>query len=122
MQRAQVIQEIANQLGIATTAVTKEIIPAYAQYQIYNGVWGAILFGIPFICALVLTVFFLKKGVAAKKSGDVDEKYDSSLYFTIGSIAGACTLFLFILCVSSTASIFLWANSPYGAFINVLLR
>ena len=92
--------------------------------ETYEGWCGlfCLVFGIPFICALVLTVFFLKKGVAAKKSGDVDEKYDSSLYFTIGSLAGACTLFLFILCVSSTASIFLWANSPYGAFINVLLR
>lgn len=118
----EVIKEIASQLGIATTAVTKEVIPAYAQYQIYNNILGAILFGIPFICALALTVFFLKKGVTVKKSKSFEEGYDPSLYFTIGSIAGGCTLLFFMLCVSNVASAFLWANSSYGAFVNMLLR
>ena len=30
---AEAIQEIANQLGIAVSAVTKDVIPAYASYD-----------------------------------------------------------------------------------------
>lgn len=31
---AEAIQEIANQLGITVDAVTKEVIPAFAQFEI----------------------------------------------------------------------------------------
>lgn len=32
----EVIKEIANQLGIAVSAVTKDVIPAYASYVVAN--------------------------------------------------------------------------------------
>lgn len=42
---AEAIQEIANQLGITVDAVTKEVIPTFAQFETANYIFGAILFG-----------------------------------------------------------------------------
>lgn len=50
----EAIQEIANQLGIAATAVTKDVIPAYAQYMIATKASKAALFAIIAISLLVL--------------------------------------------------------------------
>ena len=111
------IKEIANQLGIATDAVTKEVIPAYAQFKIGFNVYGIILVGILFIAALVLTVFFIKRGIAAKaKNG-----YDDDSNFILGGIAGTGTVILFIWWITTIASLVLWTYYPYGSFINMIL-
>lgn len=58
---AEAIQEIANQLGIAATAVTKDVIPAYAQYMIATKASKAALFVIIAISLLVLARFAISK-------------------------------------------------------------
>lgn len=111
------IKEIANQLGIATDAVTKEVIPAYAQFEIGFNVYGIILVGILFIAALALTVFFIKRGIAAKaKNG-----YDDDGNFILGGVAGTGTVILFIWWITTIASLVLWTYYPYGSFINMIL-
>lgn len=43
---AEAIQEIANQLGIAVDAVTKEVIPAFAQFETANYIFGLFYLGV----------------------------------------------------------------------------
>lgn len=117
----EVIKEIANQLGITVDAVTKEVIPAFAQFEIVNHIFGVILFGCLFALTLTLTIFFMKKGIIEKRNGDLNQKYDSSLYFLIGTIAGFCATVFFALLITAIASVVLWMYSPYGAFINLLM-
>lgn len=64
---AEAIQEIANQLGITVDTVTKEVIPAFAQFETANYTFGAILFGCLFALTLTLTIFFIKKGIIEKR-------------------------------------------------------
>lgn len=40
----EVVKEIANQLGIAVSAVTKDVIPAYASYVIAAHISKAVIF------------------------------------------------------------------------------
>lgn len=56
---AETIQEIANQLGITVDEVTKEAIPAFAQFEIGHNIFGVIMFGCLFAVTLALTVFFV---------------------------------------------------------------
>lgn len=51
---AEAIQEIANQLGIAASAVTKDVIPAYASYVIAAHVSRVIILVILAIACLVV--------------------------------------------------------------------
>lgn len=53
----EVIKEIANQLGIAVGAVTKEIIPAYASYMIATRASRIIVLAVLTIALLVLARF-----------------------------------------------------------------
>ena len=115
---AEAIQEIANQLGITVNAVTKEVIPAFVQFETANYIFGAILFGCLFALTLTLTIFFIKKGIIEKRNEDDD----SSLYFIIGAIAGFCATIFFVLLFCSISSIALWAYYPYGSFINYILN
>lgn len=119
---AEAIQEIANQLGITVDAVTKEVIPAFAQFETANYIFGAILFGCLFALTLTLTIFFIKKGIIEKRNGDLNQDYDSSLYFIIGAIAGLCATVFFVLLFCSISSIALWVYYPYGSFINYILN
>lgn len=57
----EVIKEIANQLGIAVSAVTKDVIPAYASYVIAAHISKAIIFAIITIALLVLARFLIAK-------------------------------------------------------------
>lgn len=106
------IKEIANQLGIATDAVTKEVIPAYAQFEIGWNICAIILLAILFIIALILTIFFVKKAIA-----------DSYLeyYPLLGLIAGISTIALLIWLIIAIVSLILWIRCPYGSFMNIIL-
>lgn len=119
---AEAIQEIANQLGITVDAVTKEVIPAFAQFETANYIFGAILFGCLFALTLTLTIFFIKKGIIEKRNGDLNQDYDSSLYFIIGTIAGFCATIFFVFLVIAIESTTLWIYSPYGSFIYYILN
>lgn len=115
---AEAIQKIANQLGITVDAITKEVIPAFAQFETANYTFGAILFGCLFALTLTLTIFFIKKGIIEKRNED----YDSSLYFIIGAIAGLCATVFFVLLFCSISSTALWVCYPYSSFINYILN
>jgi hypothetical protein len=119
---AEAIQEIANKLGITVDAVTKKVIPAFAQFETANYTFGAILFGCLFALTLTLTIFFIKKGIIEKRNGDLNQDYDSSLYFIIGAIAGFCATVFFVLLFCSISSITLWVYYPYSSFINYILN
>ena len=119
---AETIQEIANQLGITVDEVTKEAIPAFAQFEIGHNIFGVIMFGCLFAVTLALTVFFMKKGIIEKRNGDLNPNYDSSLYFIIGAIAGFCATVFFVLLFCSISSTALWVYYPYGSFINYILN
>ena len=58
---AEAIQEIANQLGIAVSAVTKNVIPAYASYVIATHVSRVIICAAITIALLVLARFLIAK-------------------------------------------------------------
>lgn len=53
----EVIKEIANQLGIAASAVTKDIIPAYASYVIAVRISNIIVLAFITIALLALARF-----------------------------------------------------------------
>lgn len=119
---AETIQEIANQLGITVDEVTKEAIPAFAQFEIGHNIFGVIMFGCLFAVTLALTVFFMKKGIIEKRNGDLNPNYDSSLYFIIGTFAALCATVFFVFSVNAISSVTLWIYSPYGSFINYILN
>ena len=55
----EVIKEIANQLGIAVSAVTKDIIPAYASYVIAVHVSKVVIFAIITIAKKNICIYYL---------------------------------------------------------------
>ena len=112
------IKEIANQLGIATDAVTKEVIPAYAQFEIGFNVYGIVIWGILFIIALSLTIFFVKKGIIEKEQSSY---YDARPYFISGGIIGTSAIVFLILLITAIAAVILWMHCPYGSFVNIIL-
>ena len=57
----EVIKEIANQLGIAASAVTKDVIPAYASYVIAVRVSRVIILAILAIALWLLARFLIVK-------------------------------------------------------------
>ena len=57
MMNTEVIKEIANQLGIAASAVTKDVIPAYASYVIAAHISKAVIFAVLAIALLVIARF-----------------------------------------------------------------
>lgn len=58
---AEAIQEIANQLGIAVSAVTKDVIPAYASYVIATQASKVIIFAVLAIALSVVARFCMAK-------------------------------------------------------------
>lgn len=57
----EVIKEIANQLGIAVSTVTKDVIPAYASYVIAVYASRVIILAILAIALLVVARFCMAK-------------------------------------------------------------
>lgn len=57
----EVIKEIANQLGIAASAVTKDVIPAYASYVIAARVSRVLILTVLAIALWVLARFLIVK-------------------------------------------------------------
>ena len=110
------IKEIANQLGIATDAVTKEVIPAYAQYRIGFDIYGIVLFGILFAVTLALTIFFVKKAIA-----EIEKTGYSDNYPLLCGIVGTGALVFLILMITAIVSVILWVHCPYGSFIDMIL-
>lgn len=125
----EVIKEIANQLGIAVSAVTKDVIPAYASYVIAAHISKAVIFAVLAIALLVIARFCMIKSkeyanweqekLTKYKRSDMKDKYE-----TLKAISYVCyvlgALFAGIM-VIALATMIPWIVSPYGAFINLLM-
>ena len=125
----EVIKEIANQLGIAASAVTKDVIPAYASYVIAARVSRVIIFIILAIACLAVARFCMVK---SKKYADWEQekltKYQRSdmrnKYETLEATSYVCyglgAIFAGIM-VIELALMIPWIVSPYGAFVHLLM-
>ena len=125
----EVIKEIANQLGIAVSAVTKDVIPAYASYVIAAHVSKVVIFAIITIALLVLARFLIAKSkeyanweqekLTKYQRNDMKDKYE-----TFEAISYVCyglgALFAGIMIIE-LATMIPWIASPYGAFIHLLM-
>lgn len=125
----EVIKEIANQLGIAVSAVTKDVIPAYASYIIAAHISKAIIFVVLAIALLIIARFCMIKSkeyanweqekLTKYQRSDMKDKYE-----TLEAISYVCyvlgALFAGII-VRALALIIPWITSPYGAFIHLLM-
>lgn len=125
----EVIKEIANQLGIAVSAVTKDIIPAYASYMITVYASRAIILAILAIALLVVARFCMAK---SKEYSDWEKlpltKYQKSCvrnkYEDLEAISYVCYALsaVFVgIAVIAFATVIPWIFSPYGSFINLLM-
>lgn len=125
----EVIKEIANQLGIAVSAVTKDVIPAYASYVIAAHISKAVIFAVLAITLLVIARFCMIKSkeyanwehekLTKYQRSDMKDKYE-----TLEAISYFCyvlgTLLAGIM-VIELATMIPWIISPYGAFIHLLM-
>lgn len=125
----EVIKEIANQLGIAVSAVTKDVIPAYASYVIAAHISKAVIFAVLAIALLVIARFCMIKSkeyanweqekLTKYQRSDMKDKYE-----TFEAISYVCyglgAIFAGIM-VIALATMIPWIVSPYGAFIHLLM-
>lgn len=125
----EVIKEIANQLGIAVSAVTKDVIPAYASYVIAAHISKAVIFAVLAIALLVIARFCMIKSkeyanweqekLTKYQRSDMKDKYE-----TFEAISYVCYILGAIfagIMVIALATMIPWIVSPYGAFINLLM-
>lgn len=125
----EIIKEIANQLGIAVNAVTKDVIPAYASYMIAHKISVFIILVIFAIACLALAKLFMSKSkeyvnweqekLTWYQRSDMKDKYES--FEMINSIFYICSIIFVTISVAVLAGIIPWIVSPYGAFINLLM-
>lgn len=125
----EVIKEIANQLGIAVSAVTKDVIPAYASYIIAARISRVIIFVVLAIALLAVARFCMVKSkeyagweqekLTKYQRSDMKDKYEA-----LEAISYVCyglsALFAGIMVVE-LALMIPWIVSPYGAFIHLLM-
>lgn len=124
----EIIKEIANQLGIAATAVTKDVIPAYAQYMIATKASKAALFAIIAIFLLVLARFAIsksKKYANWEKESTSYKRSEAKDYHEAFKRDGyasyiLCIIFVFFAVIEIITFI-PWIISPYGAFVSLLV-
>ena len=119
----EVIKEIANQLGIAVSAVTKDVIPAYASYVIAAHISKAVIFAVVAIALLVIARFcMIKSNEYANWEQEKLTKYQRSdmkdKYETLEAISYVCyglgALFAAIM-VIELATMIPWIVSPKHA-------
>jgi hypothetical protein len=125
----EVIKEIANQLGIAVSAVTKDVIPAYASYAIAAHVSRVIAFAAITIALLVLARFFIAKSkeyanweqekLIKYQRSDMRDKYET--FEMVGFICYGISAFIAIILVGELTTMIPWIVSPYGAFVHLLM-
>lgn len=125
----EVIKEIANQLGIAASAVTKDVIPAYASYIIAVYSSRAIILAVVAIVLLVVARFCMSKSkeyinweqekLTKYQQSVMRNKYEA-LEVTSYVCYALSAAFAGIM-VIDLALMIPWITSPYGAFIHLLM-
>lgn len=126
---AEAIQEIANQLGITVSAVTKDVIPAYASYVIATQASKVIIFAVFAIALSVVARFCMAKSkeysgweklsLTKYQESDIMNKY-KVLEITRYVCDGLSAVFAGIA-VAEFAIIIPWIISPYDAFVHLLM-
>ena len=125
----EAIQEIANQLGIAVSAVTKDVIPAYASYMIAVYVSRVIILAVVAIALLAVARFCMSKSkeyinweqlpLTKYQKNDMKVKYE---ILEMTSYICYCLSAVFTgIMVIDLALMIPWITSPYGAFIHLLM-
>lgn len=125
----EAIKEIANQLGIAVSTVTKDVIPAYASYVIAVYASRAIILAIVAIVLLAVARFCMVKSkeyinweqekLTKYQQSVMRNKYEALevtsyvCYVLSAAFAG--------IMVIDLALMIPWITSPYGAFIHLLM-
>lgn len=125
----EIIKEIANQLGIAASAVTKDVIPAYASYIIAVYASRTIILAIVAIILLVVARFCMSKSkeyinweqekLTKYQQSVMRNKYEAlevTSYVCYGLSAALAGIMVIDL-----ALMIPWIVSPSGAFINLLM-
>ena len=125
----EVIKEIANQLGIAASAVTKDVIPAYASYMIAVHASRVIILAVLAIALLAVARFCMSKSkeysdweklpLTKYQKNDIRDKYE-----TLEAISYVCYGLSAVfagIAVINFSTLIPWIISPYGAFINLLM-
>lgn len=125
----EVIKEIANQLGIAASAVTKDMIPAYASCVIAARISNIIVLAFITIALLVLARFFISKSkeyanwehekLTPYRRSDMKNKYET--FEMVGYVCYTVSAITVVILVLQLTIIIPWIVSPYGAFINLLM-
>lgn len=125
----EAIQEIANQLGMAASAVTKEVIPAYASYITAVYVSRVIILAVVAIALVAVARFCMSKSkeyinreqlpLTKYQKNDMKVKYE---ILEITSYLCYCLSAVFAgIMVINLSLMIPWIASPYGAFINLLM-
>lgn len=125
----EVIKEIANQLGIAASAITKDIIPAYASYVIAARISNIIVLAFITIALLILARFLISKSkeyanwehekLTPYQRSDMKDKYET--FEMVGYICYAVSAITAFILMLQFTMIIPWIVSPYGAFIKLLM-
>lgn len=125
----EVIKEIANQLGIAASAVTKDVIPAYASYIIAVYVSRVIILAVVAIVLLAVARFCMSKSKEYINWEQLPltkyQKNDMKIKYEILEVTSYLCYFLSAIfagiMVIDLALMIPWIASPYGAFIHLLM-
>lgn len=125
----EVIKEIANQLGIAVSAVTKDVIPAYASYVIATQASRTIILAVLAIALLVIARFCMAKSkeysdweklpLTKYQKNDIRDKYE--ILEAISYFCYALSAVFVGMAVINFAILIPWIVSPYGAFVHLLM-
>lgn len=124
----EVIKEIANQLGIAASAVTQDVIPAYASYVVASHISRAAILVVVTISLLVLARFVMSK---SKKYADWEKEKTSykrskakeynETFEMVGYIFYTLGIIFAFFAVADILTLIPWIVSPYGAFVSLLV-
>ena len=125
----EAIKEIAEQLGIAANAVTKDVIPAYTSYMIASNISKIIALAFAIIALLTLGRFFIfkskeyadweNKKLTQYQRNEMRDNYED--FVLAGITCYACSIGLAIVLQIVFARAIPWILSPYGAFLNLLM-
>lgn len=100
------VQEIANQLGMAVeegAAFFQSVLPAYIDYKIYTCLCLIIASAIIFIGFLIATTMFIKQ---AKKPKLLNQQRED--YWFAAFVCGALTIISLVVCVISFCNCLGW--------------
>lgn len=111
---ASVIQEIANQLGVAVDQV-QQMIPMYASMKAAASMFAFILCVTVFLITCPTGIYCLKRAVACFKE-DVDETaWTLSSIFTL-----LIALFMLVFATGTAFSVYMWTCFPDATFYQML--